>query len=102
MNVLGDAMSVVKSVLKSITQFTVKLKTTKKRKTRTSLLETSVKVIDLVVHSLKGGKIGLFGGKVGVGTTLTYGTYQLNTHSNTQAYLYLHGVERTREGNDFT
>jgi F-type H+-transporting ATPase subunit beta len=65
------------------------------------LLETGIKVIDLLVPFAKGGKIGLFGG-AGVGKTVTM-LELINNIARAHAGLSVFaGVgERTREGNDF-
>jgi F-type H+-transporting ATPase subunit beta len=65
------------------------------------LLETGIKVIDLLVPFAKGGKIGLFGG-AGVGKTVTM-LELINNIAKAHAGLSVFaGVgERTREGNDF-
>src|ERR1700682_6299226 len=65
------------------------------------LLETGIKVIDLICPFAKGGKIGLFGG-AGVGKTVNM-LELINNIAKTHAGLSVFaGVgERTREGNDF-
>ena len=65
------------------------------------LLETGVKVIDLIMPIAKGGKIGLFGG-AGVGKTVTLMELINNIAKEHGGYSVFAGVgERTREGNDF-
>ena len=67
----------------------------------TELLETGVKVIDLIMPIAKGGKIGLFGG-AGVGKTVTLMELINNIAKEHGGYSVFAGVgERTREGNDF-
>jgi F-type H+-transporting ATPase subunit beta len=67
----------------------------------TELLETGVKVIDLIMPIAKGGKIGLFGG-AGVGKTVTLMELINNIAKAHGGYSVFAGVgERTREGNDF-
>jgi F-type H+-transporting ATPase subunit beta len=67
----------------------------------TELLETGVKVIDLIMPISKGGKIGLFGG-AGVGKTVTLMELINNIAKAHGGYSVFAGVgERTREGNDF-
>jgi F-type H+-transporting ATPase subunit beta len=67
----------------------------------TELLETGVKVIDLIMPIAKGGKIGLFGG-AGVGKTVTLLELINNIAKEHGGYSVFAGVgERTREGNDF-
>ncbi len=65
------------------------------------LLETGIKVIDLVCPFAKGGKIGLFGG-AGVGKTVNMMELINNIAKQHGGYSVFAGVgERTREGNDF-
>ncbi len=67
----------------------------------TEILETGVKVIDLVMPICKGGKIGLFGG-AGVGKTVTLMELIRNIAVEHSGFSVFAGVgERTREGNDF-
>jgi F-type H+-transporting ATPase subunit beta len=67
----------------------------------TELLETGIKVIDLVCPFAKGGKIGLFGG-AGVGKTVNMMELIRNIAVEHAGYSVFAGVgERTREGNDF-
>jgi F-type H+-transporting ATPase subunit beta len=65
------------------------------------LLETGIKVIDLIMPISKGGKIGLFGG-AGVGKTVTLMELIRNIAMEHAGFSVFAGVgERTREGNDF-
>jgi F-type H+-transporting ATPase subunit beta len=65
------------------------------------LLETGIKVIDLMCPFAKGGKIGLFGG-AGVGKTVAMMELIRNIAVEHSGYAVFAGVgERTREGNDF-
>ena len=65
------------------------------------LLETGIKVIDLIMPIAKGGKVGLFGG-AGVGKTVTLLELINNIASAHSGLSVFAGVgERTREGNDF-
>lgn len=65
-----------------------------------SVLETGIKVIDLICPYLKGGKIGLFGG-AGVGKTVLIQELITNVAIQHGGYSVFTGVgERTREGND--
>src|SRR6186713_868506 len=65
------------------------------------LLETGIKVIDLICPFAKGGKIGLFGG-AGVGKTVTMLELINNIATQHSGLSVFAGVgERTREGNDF-
>jgi F-type H+/Na+-transporting ATPase subunit beta len=69
--------------------------------TATEILETGIKVIDLVMPIVKGGKIGLFGG-AGVGKTVTLMELIRNIAVEHSGFSVFAGVgERTREGNDF-
>jgi F-type H+-transporting ATPase subunit beta len=67
----------------------------------TEILETGIKVIDLIMPIAKGGKIGLFGG-AGVGKTVTLMELIRNIAVEHSGFSVFAGVgERTREGNDF-
>jgi len=67
---------------------------------KTEVLETGIKVIDLMCPFLKGGKVGLFGG-AGVGKTVVIQELIRNIASEHGGYSVFAGVgERTREGND--
>ena len=67
----------------------------------TELLETGIKVIDLIAPFAKGGKVGLFGG-AGVGKTVNMMELIRNIAIEHSGYSVFAGVgERTREGNDF-
>ena len=71
-----------------------------KQATKVEILETGIKVIDLICPVLKGGKVGLFGG-AGVGKTVVIQELIHNIASNHGGYSVFAGVgERTREGND--
>ncbi len=68
--------------------------------TETELLETGIKVVDLLCPYQKGGKIGLFGG-AGVGKTVLIQELITNIATEHGGYSVFTGVgERTREGND--
>jgi len=68
--------------------------------TEAEILETGIKVIDLICPFLKGGKIGLFGG-AGVGKTVVIQELIRNIATEHGGYSVFAGVgERTREGND--
>ena len=70
------------------------------QQTSTSILETGIKVIDLICPYAKGGKIGLFGG-AGVGKTVLIQELIYNVATAHNGYSVFTGVgERTREGND--
>ena len=67
----------------------------------TELLETGIKVVDLIMPISKGGKVGLFGG-AGVGKTVALMELIRNIAHEHEGYSVFAGVgERTREGNDF-
>lgn len=67
---------------------------------QTEILETGIKVIDLICPFLKGGKVGLFGG-AGVGKTVIIQELIRNIAAEHGGYSMFAGVgERTREGND--
>jgi F-type H+-transporting ATPase subunit beta len=66
----------------------------------TEILETGIKVIDLICPIAKGGKVGLFGG-AGVGKTVIIQEFINNIAKEHGGYSVFAGVgERTREGND--
>ena len=71
-----------------------------KQATSTEMLETGIKVVDLLCPYQKGGKIGLFGG-AGVGKTVLIQELIHNIATEHGGYSVFTGVgERTREGND--
>lgn len=68
--------------------------------TKVEILETGIKVIDLICPIVKGGKVGLFGG-AGVGKTVIIMELISNIAKQHGGYSVFAGVgERTREGND--
>ena len=70
------------------------------QETSTEILETGIKVVDLIAPYAKGGKIGLFGG-AGVGKTVLIQELIHNIATEHGGYSIFTGVgERTREGND--
>ncbi len=72
----------------------------KEQSTQTEILETGIKVIDLICPFIKGGKVGLFGG-AGVGKTVVIQELIRNIAQEHGGYSIFAGVgERTREGND--
>ncbi len=72
----------------------------KDQSTSFEILETGIKVIDLICPFLKGGKVGLFGG-AGVGKTVIIQELIRNIASEHGGFSVFAGVgERTREGND--
>lgn len=67
---------------------------------RAEVLETGIKVVDLICPFLKGGKVGLFGG-AGVGKTVVIQELIRNIATEHSGYSVFAGVgERSREGND--
>ncbi len=102
MNVLGEPIDeagpIESNVLKSIHR---KPPSFVEQAGSTELLETGVKVIDLLCPFAKGGKVGLFGG-AGVGKTVNMMELIRNIAIEHSGYSVFAGVgERTREGNDF-
>ena len=74
--------------------------TAEEQNTNLEMLETGIKVVDLLEPYLKGGKIGLFGG-AGVGKTVIIQELIHNIASQHGGFSVFSGVgERTREGND--
>ena len=70
------------------------------QQSETEILETGIKVVDLICPYAKGGKIGLFGG-AGVGKTVLIQELIYNIATEHNGYSVFTGVgERTREGND--
>ncbi len=100
-NVLGDAIDDGKAVdAKSRLPIHRKAPEFTEQSTKVEILETGIKVIDLICPVLKGGKVGLFGG-AGVGKTVVIQELIHNIASNHGGYSVFAGVgERTREGND--
>jgi F-type H+-transporting ATPase subunit beta len=78
-----------------------KAPTFEEQATEADVLETGIKVIDLLCPFAKGGKVGLFGG-AGVGKTVTVMELIRNIAAEHDGFSVFAGVgERTREGNDF-
>jgi F-type H+-transporting ATPase subunit beta len=74
--------------------------TFEQQETATQILETGIKVVDLIAPYARGGKIGLFGG-AGVGKTVLIMELIRNIATEHGGYSVFAGVgERTREGND--
>ena len=72
----------------------------KDQSVKTEILETGIKVIDLITPMIKGGKVGLFGG-AGGGKTVVITELIRNIAAEHGGYSIFAGVgERTREGND--
>ncbi len=100
-NVLGEVIDDGKGVATKITSpIHRKAPSYVSQATKVEILETGIKVIDLICPVLKGGKVGLFGG-AGVGKTVVIQELIHNIASNHGGYSVFAGVgERTREGND--
>lgn len=100
-NVTGNAID-GKPDLKTDKKYSIHRKAPdfKNQSQKTEVLETGIKVIDLLCPFLKGGKVGLFGG-AGVGKTVIIQELIRNIASEHGGYSMFAGVgERTREGND--
>ncbi len=100
-NVLGDKIDEGADVSRSsVLPIHRKAPEFTEQATKVEILETGIKVIDLICPVLKGGKVGLFGG-AGVGKTVVIQELIHNIASNHGGYSVFAGVgERTREGND--
>jgi F-type H+-transporting ATPase subunit beta len=102
MDVLGDPID-EKGPIGEDTRWAIhrKAPTYEEQSGSTELLETGIKVIDLLCPFAKGGKVGLFGG-AGVGKTVNMMELIRNIAIEHSGYSVFAGVgERTREGNDF-
>ncbi|NIR61475.1 MAG: F0F1 ATP synthase subunit beta [Gammaproteobacteria bacterium] len=102
MNVLGDSVD-EKGPVESEERWSIhrQAPTYEEQAGTTELLETGIKVIDLLCPFAKGGKVGLFGG-AGVGKTVNMMELIRNIAIEHAGYSVFAGVgERTREGNDF-
>ena len=100
-NVLGEPID-KKPVLEGVKRNPIhrKAPTFAEQATETEILETGIKVVDLLCPYQKGGKIGLFGG-AGVGKTVLIQELIRNVATEHGGYSVFTGVgERTREGND--
>ncbi|HBB36483.1 MAG: ATP synthase F1, beta subunit, F-type H+-transporting ATPase subunit beta [Candidatus Moranbacteria bacterium GW2011_GWC1_45_18] len=100
-NLLGEPIDGMPAV-KTKNRFSIHRPTPdfKDQSTEAEILETGIKVIDLICPFLKGGKIGLFGG-AGVGKTVVIQELIRNIATEHGGYSMFAGVgERTREGND--
>ena len=101
-NVLGDPIDEVKDDKKFAKRNPIHRKspTFKDQNVATEMLETGIKVIDLLCPYLKGGKVGLFGG-AGVGKTVLIQELIHNIATEQDGISVFAGVgERSREGND--
>lgn len=101
-NVLGEPLDVPISDFKKIEKWPIHRKSPSfdSLEGSTEMLETGIKVIDLLTPYIKGGKIGLFGG-AGVGKTVLIQEMITRVARNFGGTSIFAGVgERTREGND--
>ena len=100
-NVLGDPIDhTPKPEVKEYLPIHRPAPTFEEQSTETEILETGIKVVDLLCPYQKGGKIGLFGG-AGVGKTVLIQELIRNIATEHGGYSVFTGVgERTREGND--
>ena len=101
MNVIGDPVDELGPVV-SDTRYPIHrhAPTFEEQSTKQEMLETGIKVVDLIQPFLKGGKIGLFGG-AGVGKTVLIMELINNIAKAHSGFSVFAGVgERTREGND--
>lgn len=100
-NVLGNPID-EKEAPKNVEYYPIHRKAPafEEQSTQTEILETGIKVVDLLCPYQKGGKIGLFGG-AGVGKTVLIQELITNIATEHGGYSVFTGVgERTREGND--
>src|ERR1700720_2164246 len=101
-NVLGDPLDVPADSLKVTERWGIHRDPPHfdELEPRTEILETGIKVLDLLTPYVKGGKIGLFGG-AGVGKTVLIQEMITRVAKNFGGVSVFAGVgERTREGND--
>ncbi|MBI4053817.1 MAG: F0F1 ATP synthase subunit beta, partial [Candidatus Doudnabacteria bacterium] len=101
LNVLGEPIDEI-APIKSSTRLPIHRPSPSfiEQSTKTEILETGIKVIDLIAPILKGGKVGLFGG-AGVGKTVIIQELIRNIAQEHGGFSVFAGVgERTREGND--
>ena len=99
-NVLGVPIDNGKAIFATVLPIHRKAPEFISQSTKVEILETGIKVIDLICPVLKGGKVGLFGG-AGVGKTVVIQELIHNIASKHGGYSVFAGVgERTREGND--
>ncbi|MCC5909649.1 MAG: F0F1 ATP synthase subunit beta [Clostridiaceae bacterium] len=100
-NVLGEAVDEKEEVKSEFTSPIHRLAPSfEEQETSTEILETGIKVVDLIAPYSKGGKIGLFGG-AGVGKTVIIMELINNIAKEHGGLSVFAGVgERTREGND--
>jgi F-type H+-transporting ATPase subunit beta len=102
LNVLGDPVDGGPAIEKSIERWPIHRPSPAftALEPKTEILETGIKVVDLIAPFVKGGKIGLFGG-AGVGKTVVIQELINNVQKGHGGKSVFCGVgERTREGND--
>ena len=100
-NVLGEPLDEMEPVVTE-KKYPIHRKSPKftDQSTKTEVLETGIKVIDLICPIVKGGKVGMFGG-AGVGKTVIIMELIRNIATEHGGYSVFSGVgERSREGND--
>jgi len=99
-NVTGDPIDNKPAPIAEVSPIHREAPAFEEQSTATEVLETGIKVIDLIAPFLKGGKVGLFGG-AGVGKTVIIQELINNIALQHGGYSMFAGVgERTREGND--
>ena len=101
-NVLGEPIDELDGDFKDVTRMPIhhKAPSLKDQNVSTEILETGIKVIDLLCPYVKGGKVGLFGG-AGVGKTVLIQELIHNIATEQKGISVFAGVgERSREGND--
>lgn len=103
-NLLGDPIDGLEKIpaSKEIKYYPIHRESPKfvEQSTKTEILETGIKVIDLIAPIVKGGKVGMFGG-AGVGKTVIIQELIRNIAQEHGGFSVFAGVgERTREGND--
>ncbi|MBV1905705.1 MAG: F0F1 ATP synthase subunit beta [Pseudomonadales bacterium] len=101
MNVLGEPIDEKGPISGDVMPIHREAPSYEDQKGGNDLLETGIKVIDLICPFARGGKVGLFGG-AGVGKTVTMLELIRNIATEHSGLSVFAGVgERTREGNDF-
>jgi F-type H+-transporting ATPase subunit beta len=99
-NVVGEPIDGLKHVTKQTAPIHNSPPALTEQSSKTEILETGIKVIDLIAPITKGGKVGLFGG-AGVGKTILIQELISNIAKFHKGNSVFAGVgERTREGND--
>ncbi|OJI07885.1 F0F1 ATP synthase subunit beta [bacterium CG10_46_32] len=101
-NVIGDTIDGGKDIPKDVKRSTIHRQPPAymDQSTEAQILETGIKVVDLICPFLRGGKVGLFGG-AGVGKTVVIQELINNIAKAHGGFSVFAGVgERTREGND--